>query len=117
MRTLILTAAILIAGSALATQATAASPHHHAGPALAAHGASVTLVGHHGHYRHHGRPYYAPSRHHYYPSPYHRYGCRRPAVIVQPPIVVPYRAYPYGYNYYRGGVSVNTGRVGISIGF
>jgi hypothetical protein len=131
MRALILTAAVLIAGSTASEQATAAdrSPHH-ANIGHAGHGASLTLVGHRGHghgyhgyhHGHHGHLRYGhghPRYGHYAPFYLHRHGCGRP-VIVRPPVV--YRSpYPYGfhsgYGYYHGGVRVNTGRVGFSIAF
>lgn len=130
MRALILTAAVLIAGSTLSDQATAAdrSPHQPAMSHGGSHAAAVTLAAHHG-YSGHGYPSYGHSRHgypkyghsrNYGPSYHHGYGCR-PPVVVHPPVVVPYPAYPYGYqrgySYYHGGLNVNTGRVGFSIAF
>ncbi|MHB8899727.1 MAG: hypothetical protein ACYC6Y_13345 [Thermoguttaceae bacterium] len=106
MRSLILTVAVLLAGAAMTGQAMAYDGHHGHGPS-------------HG-YSHHGGPGHGYHGYHYYTPSYH-HGCY-PPVYVQPRVVVPYYSpYPYGYNrgysYYHGGMSVNTGRVGISIGF
>lgn len=123
MRTLILTAAVLIAGLAMCDKANA--EHQYTNTKLGpSHAATVTLAAHHGHSRYGYAPHrgYSPYRH-YEPSYHHGYGCH-PPVIVRPPVVVPYPYYPYGYyggyggyGYYRGGVSVNTGRVGFSFSF
>jgi Ni/Co efflux regulator RcnB len=138
MRALILTAAVLIVGSTLSDQATAAdrSPHQPSMSHGGSHEAAVTLAAHHGRSGHgyssyghsrHGYSSHGYSRHHslpyryHGPSYHHGHGCR-PPVVVHPPVVVPYPAYPYGYHrgygyYHGGGVSVNTGRVGFSIAF
>ncbi len=116
MRALILTAAVVVAVLVLSDQATAANPHHQA---------NVTLAAHHGPSGHGypgpGGPHHGyPSYHHHRPSYHHGY---YPPVYVRPQVVVPYYyspspyGYYRGYGYYHGGVSVNTGRVGISIGF
>lgn len=136
MRTLILTAAALIAGLAMSQQATAADRSHHQ-PSIS-HGATLSLVGHHysrpGHSLHGDRGYRGYHGYHgyhgyrsYYPP---RHGCERPLYvhppIYHPPVVVPYPpvVHPpvyhhryYRHGYHQGGLSINTGRVGFSIAF
>ena len=130
MRTLILTTAVLVAGLAMSSEATAAgrSPHQPSIGYGAHQGATVSLVGHHGYSRHgysrHGYSHHGPSHHGYSPyrhhGPRYHHGCY-PPVVVHPPVVIPYPANPYGYHsgygYYHGGMTINTGRVGFSLAF
>ena len=134
MRTLILTAAALIAGLAMSQQATATDRSHHQ-PSISHgsnHGAALSLVGHrysrhghslHGDRGHHGhhsyRSYYPPRHDCYRPHYVHPPIYRPPVVVPYPPVVHPpvYHHRYYRHGYHGSGMSINTGRVGFSIAF